>query len=41
MGIYNYQDFRNNPVEYCGTEITDTPIDLQDINANDNINNDS
>ena len=31
MKIYDYQDFRNNPVEYCGTEITDTPIDYNDI----------
>ena len=30
--IYQYQDFRKKPVKYCGTEITDTPLndDLSD-----------
>ena len=27
-GFYNYQDFHNNPVNYCGTKITDTPYKL-------------
>ena len=25
-GFYNKQDFRNNPVKYCGTNITDSPL---------------
>ena len=25
LGIYKYVDFNSKPVEYCGTEITDTP----------------
>ena len=24
--VYKYQDFRKKPVKYCGTEITDTPL---------------
>ena len=24
--VYKYQDFRRKPVKYCGTEITDTPL---------------
>ncbi len=24
--VYRYQDFRKKPVKYCGTEITDTPL---------------
>jgi len=26
IGIYVKQDFNNSPVEYCGTQITDTPL---------------
>jgi hypothetical protein len=26
IGIYESQDFNNKPVEYCGIEITDNPI---------------
>jgi len=26
IGIYIKQDFNKNPVEYCGTKITDTPL---------------
>ena len=25
-GHYNFQDFRNKPVRYCGTDITDSPL---------------
>ena len=25
-GVYNKQDFRRNPVKYCGTDITDSPL---------------
>ena len=25
-GVYQYQNFRDRPVEYCGTQITDTPL---------------
>ena len=25
-GLYQYQDFRKNPVKYCGTLIADTPL---------------
>ena len=25
LNVYKYQDFHNNPIEYCGTKITDTP----------------
>jgi predicted metal-dependent hydrolase len=27
LGVYTKQDFAKNPVEYCGTNITDTPLD--------------
>ena len=27
IGIYIPQDFRNNPVKYCGMEINNTPCD--------------
>lgn len=27
IGIYEHQDFKNKPVKYCGTEITDSPLD--------------
>ena len=26
LGIYKKQDFNNNPVDYCGMKITDTPL---------------
>lgn len=26
MNLYQKQDFRNNPVPYCGTKITDSPL---------------
>ena len=26
LGIYVKQDFKNNPQEYCGTQITDSPL---------------
>ena len=26
LGVYKKQDFNNNPVDYCGTKITDTPL---------------
>jgi hypothetical protein len=26
MGLYQRQDFKSNPVDYCGTKITDTPL---------------
>ena len=26
IGIYEKQDFNKNPVDYCGTKITDTPL---------------
>ena len=26
IGVYKKQDFNNNPVDYCGTKITDTPL---------------
>ena len=26
IGVYIKQDFNKNPVEYCGTKITDTPL---------------
>jgi hypothetical protein len=26
LGLYQKQDFKNNPVMYCGTKITDTPL---------------
>ena len=27
MGIYKEEDFKNKPQKYCGTEITDSPLD--------------
>lgn len=27
IGVYKKQDFKNNPVDYCGTKITNTPED--------------
>jgi len=27
LGVYTKQDFASNPVKYCGTQITDTPLD--------------
>ena len=26
LGIYKKEDFRNNPRQYCGTQITDSPL---------------
>ena len=26
--LYNFQDFNNNPVDYCGIQITDTPYKM-------------
>ena len=26
IGVYVKQDFNKSPVEYCGTQITDTPL---------------
>ena len=26
INVYKRQDFRRHPVKYCGTEITDTPL---------------
>jgi WLM domain len=26
IGVYKRQDFKSKPVEYCGTQITDTPL---------------
>ncbi len=26
LGVYTKQDFAKNPVKYCGTKITDTPL---------------
>jgi len=26
IGVYKKQDFNSNPVDYCGTKITDTPL---------------
>ena len=26
IGIYEKQDFNKKPVDYCGTKITDTPL---------------
>ena len=26
IGVYKKQDFNNSPVDYCGTKITDTPL---------------
>jgi hypothetical protein len=31
IGIYKYQDFRRNPVDYCGTRITDTPLQYSEL----------
>ena len=27
IGVYKKQDFRNNPVTYCGTKITNSPLE--------------
>ena len=27
IGVYNRQDFKKNPQKYCGTQITDSPLD--------------
>jgi len=27
MGIYNKEDYRDNPKEYCGIKVTDSPLD--------------
>ena len=29
-GIYKRQDFRKNPQPYCGTTITDSPLDVEE-----------
>lgn len=26
IGVYKHHDFRRNPVKYCGTDITDSPV---------------
>ena len=26
LGVYSKEDFKNNPREYCGTQITDSPL---------------
>jgi hypothetical protein len=26
LGVYKKQDFNSNPVDYCGTKITDSPL---------------
>ena len=31
LGIYNYVDYANKNQEYCGTQITDTPLPLSEI----------
>lgn len=31
IGIYKYQDFKRNPVDYCGTRITDTPLQYSEL----------
>ena len=28
IGVYNYVDYSNNPIIYCGQEINSTPLDL-------------
>jgi hypothetical protein len=30
-GHYSYQDFKSKPVRYCGTDITDSPLKMDDI----------
>ena len=30
-GHYSYHDFKTKPVRYCGTDITDSPLKLDDI----------
>jgi hypothetical protein len=30
-GIYKNQDFKGNPKEYCGTQITNSPLELKDM----------
>jgi hypothetical protein len=27
IGVYKRQDFKKNPQKYCGTKITDSPLD--------------
>ena len=34
IGVYIRQDFKNNPVEYCGISITSTPLDNINLNLN-------
>lgn len=31
LGIYNYVDYSSNTQEYCGTQITDTPLPLSEV----------
>ena len=28
IGVYKRQDFKKNPQKYCGTKITDSPLDI-------------
>lgn len=30
-GVYKEQNFKENPQEYCGTQITNSPLDLKDL----------
>jgi hypothetical protein len=34
IGIYSFQDFREEPVEYCGTQITDSPLKKSELMGN-------
>ena len=27
LGVYKYVDYSDKPVKYCGTQITDTPLE--------------
>jgi predicted metal-dependent hydrolase len=41
LQLYNNTNYNNNPVDYCGTKITDTPLKKEDeiLNHNNNSNN--
>ena len=28
IGVYKQHDYKNDPVPYCGTEITDSPLQI-------------
>ena len=31
LGIYDYVDYSSNNQEYCGTQITDTPLPISEV----------